>query len=180
MIATVIIDFFSRFALRPCYFLASNTLVGQFLNKHSDQSYNGMRDFVYSLFGPNILFSDAKEAKIYREIILSLLEPLASESNHNFMATLESLTKRWMINELTTQDPIVMYSAFKRFATNLVLQTFLGVDESKSPELTARVSDLSTTHWHGIISVPMNVKVFSFLSRYKKEPNIRIHITYTF
>ena len=124
-----------------------------------------MRDFVFSLFGQNIIFSDAEEAKIYRKIILALLEPLASEPNRNFMATLENLTKRWMINELTTQDPIVMYRACKQFATNLVLQAFLGVDESLSPELTARVSELSTTHWHGIISVPLNVKVFSFLSR---------------
>jgi cytochrome P450 len=124
-----------------------------------------MRDFVYSLFGPNILFSDAKEAKIYREIILALLEPLASEPNLNFLASLETLTKRWMVTELTTQDPIVMYSAFKRFATNLVLQTFLGVDEGLAPDLAARISELCTTHWHGIISVPMNVKVFSFLSR---------------
>ena len=153
--------------MRPCYIIASNRLVHLFLNERSDLSYNGLRDFVYSLFGPNILFSDAEEAKIYRELILRLLEPMSakSEPNHNFLDSLNVITKRWILNELTTSDPIYLYRSFKRFATTLVLQTFLGVDEDSNPELLARVSDLSTTHWHGIISVPMNVKVFSFLSR---------------
>jgi hypothetical protein len=116
------------------------------------------------LFGPNILFSDAEEAKIYREVILRLLDPM-SDKSCNFLESLDVITKRWMLNELTTQDPIHLYRSFKRFATAFVLQTFLGVDEDSNPELAARVSDLSTTHWHGIISVPMNVKVFSFMSR---------------
>ncbi len=153
-----------RFALRPCYVIASNKLVHLFLNERSDLSYNGLRDFVYSLFGPNILFSDAEEAKIYREVILRLLDPM-SDKSCNFLESLDVITKRWMLNELTTQDPIHLYRSFKRFATAFVLQTFLGVDEDSNPELAARVSDLSTTHWHGIISVPMNVKVFSFMSR---------------
>ncbi len=153
--------------MRPCYIIASNRLVHLFLNERSELSYNGLRDFVYTLFGPNILFSDAEEAKIYRELILRLMEPMSDKgvSSHIFMDSLDLMTKRWMLNDLTTQDPIYLYRSFKRFATALVLQTFLGVDEDSNPELLARVTDLSTSHWHGIISVPLNVKVFSFLSR---------------
>jgi hypothetical protein len=53
-----------RFALRPCLIISSNKLVHQFLNEKSDQSYNGLRDFVYSLFGQNILFSDPEDRAV--------------------------------------------------------------------------------------------------------------------
>jgi len=109
-----------RFALRPCLIISSNKLVRQFLNEKSDHTYNGLRDFVYSLFGQNILFSDPEEAKIYREIILRLMKPMQCYPGSTFQDSLNLLTQRWMSNELSTQDPIVLYKAFKRFSTNLV------------------------------------------------------------
>jgi hypothetical protein len=109
-----------RFALRPCLIISSNKLVRQFLNEKSDHTYNGLRDFVYSLFGQNILFSDPEEAKVYREIILRLMKPMQCYPGSTFQDSLNLLTQRWMSNELSTQDPIVLYKAFKRFSTNLV------------------------------------------------------------
>lgn len=46
----------------------------------------------------------------------------------------------------------------KRFATDLCLALFLGVDPLNAPDLSAKLTELSITHWHGIISVPLQIK----------------------
>ena len=55
--------FVCRFAMKPCFVLASNSLVKELLNKSSENTYNGLYDFFYGLFGDNILFADDLQCK---------------------------------------------------------------------------------------------------------------------
>lgn len=50
----------------------------------------------------------------------------------------------------------MVYKIFKALATRLSIALFLSRD--MSPEETQKISDLMTTHWRGIISVPMNMR----------------------
>ena len=50
--------FVCRFAMKPCVVLASNSLVKEILNTSSEETYNGLYDFFFGLFGDNILFAD--------------------------------------------------------------------------------------------------------------------------
>lgn len=50
----------------------------------------------------------------------------------------------------------MVYKIFKALATRLSIALFLS--HGMSPEETQKISDLMTTHWRGIISVPMNMR----------------------
>lgn len=50
----------------------------------------------------------------------------------------------------------MVYKIFKALATSLSIALFLS--HGMSPEETQKISDLMTTHWRGIISVPMNMR----------------------
>lgn len=55
------------------------------------------------------------------------------------------------------RQPVVAYESFKALATKLSISLFLS--GSLSVEEAREVSDLMTTHWHGIISVPVSIRV---------------------
>ena len=74
------------------------------------------------------------------------------------------LVSNWIIKELTTPDPVILYEKFKNFGTMFSLRCFLGIEDDFE-----EISKVATNHWHGIISVPMNVKVsFLMSSSYRK------------
>ena len=54
------------------------------------------------------------------------------------------------------REPVVVYKTFKTLATRLSIALFLSHDISE--EHSREISDLMTTHWRGIISVPMNMR----------------------
>lgn len=53
--------------------------------------------------------------------------------------------------------PIVVYKMFKELATRLSIALFLSHDIGR--EDAKEISELMTTHWRGIISVPLPIKV---------------------
>ena len=74
------------------------------------------------------------------------------------------MVSNWIIKELTTPDPVILYEKFKNFGTMFSLRCFLGIEDDFE-----EISKVATNHWHGIISVPMNVKVsFLMSSSYRK------------
>jgi cytochrome P450 len=64
--------------------------------------------------------------------------------------------------------PVAMYKHSKVLTTQLSIKLFLS--HSISTEEAQEISELMTTHWHGIISVPLNIKVplLQWKSGYKK------------
>ena len=162
--------FVCRFAMRPTYVIASNALVKELLEIDQDQTYNGLQDFFFGLFGPNILFANMSELKAMREILLPLMQPSAIQ---NYNSIMEDLVSTWIFNEIDHGQPVVMYEKFKKFSTMLSLKLFLGLEDSSADHL----STLATTHWHGIISVPLNVKMSFFMSSsYRKATEAKEEI----
>ena len=151
--------FVCRFAMRPCLIVFSNALVKELLEEHcqEDQTYNGLKDFFFGLFGHNLMFADDDESQKMRKVLIPLMHP------NKFQSILEDLVSNWTTNELTTSDPILLYEKFKHFGTIFALKCFLGIEDVKE------ASRLATTHWHGIISVPFNVKVSFLSSTYRKS-----------
>ena len=137
--------FVCRFAMRPTYVIASNTLVKELLNIEKDETYNGLQDFFFGLFGQNILFANSTQLKEMRQILLPLMQPAAIQ---NYNTILEKLVSTWILKDLNSGQPVILYDKFKKFATMLSLKLFLGLEDERADEL----SNLATTHWHGIIS----------------------------
>lgn len=54
------------------------------------------------------------------------------------------------------RKPLVIYEVFKVLATQLSIGLFLSHDVSQ--EDVREISELMTTHWRGIISVPVSVR----------------------
>ena len=68
------------------------------------------------------------------------------------------------------------YESFKALTTKLSINLFLS--SSFSCEEAKEVSDLMTTHWHGIISVPVSIRVplFVWKSGYSKALAAKVYI----
>ena len=151
--------------MRPCYILASNSLVKEMLTKRTggSETYNGLKDFFFGLFGHSIMFADSDEAKAYREFLVPMVNP---DTLVDYKAILDEVVDTWVLRDLSSSyDPVILYDKFKKFATLLTLRLFLGVDGLEAEDM----SKLATTHWHGIISVPLNVKLsFGVSSSYRK------------
>jgi len=152
--------FLCRFGMRPCLVVSSNALVKELLEKHcqDDKTYNGLKDFFFGLFGNNLMFAPDEQSQIMRKALIPLMQP------DRFQTILEDLVSNWIIKELTTPDPVILYEKFKNFGTMFSLRCFLGIEDDFE-----EISKVATNHWHGIISVPMNVKVsFLMSSSYRK------------
>ena len=105
-----------------------------------------------------------------REILIPMMQ---MDTIRNYKTILEDLVSRYIINELSTNEPVIPYEVFKKFATMLSLRLFLNLENQEAEEL----SKLATSHWHGIISVPLSVKVpFLMSSSYRKAVQARDQI----
>ena len=58
---------------------------------------------------------------------------------------------------LTTRNPLEIYEFFKEMSTHLSIAVFLG--EEVGEEAAKELSALMTTHWRGIISVPLPISI---------------------
>ena len=84
---------------------------------------------------------------------------MQTDTIKNYKPILDDLVSKFIINELSTNEPVVPYEVFKRFATMLSLKLFLNLENQEAEEL----SKLSTSHWHGIIS-GSRTKAFKIVS----------------
>ena len=157
--------FVCRLLMRPCFVLGCNSLVKTFLNQSSEKTYNGMKDYFFGLFGHSILFSsELEEVRDLRNILVPLFDPQTLLQG-SYKTTLEGLADDWMDMDLAGPEPIVIYDKFKAFSSKLVMKLFLDLDGPEAEDMMA----LATQHWHGIISVPLNIKVsFLMSSSYRK------------
>ncbi len=57
---------------------------------------------------------------------------------------------------MVLSEPVVVYEMLKELATQLSIALFLGHDIGE--EEAKEVSELMTTHWRGIISVPFSMR----------------------
>lgn len=150
--------FMTRIALKPTMVIADNALVGQFLNNCMDNFYNGLKDQYSELFGHNIMFADPEEAMALRNLFLPLFGKSALA---NYQPELERQLSYWS-SHLPINQPVNMYEQFKQFSLSYNLAVFLGVRVEDDPDLFRDLCSLSTTHWHGVMSLPMHLRIPMF------------------
>jgi len=169
--------FVTRFAMKPCFVLASNELIREFLSDPStaDDFYNGLQDYFLGLFGRSIMFgSGYEEASHYRKILSPLFSP---ESVAKFEPYLRETLDHWSLGIEKEQNGTSLYSAFKSLSLAYNLKLFLNVDAAKDTEFFNKLSALATQHWHGVISVPLNFRIgFLASSGYRKAQEAKEEI----
>ncbi len=158
----------TRLAARPCLVLGSSEAAAHFLRRDDDDFYNGLKDFFFGLFGHSILFAEAAEVRVLRAALAPMFD---RESVAQYGKVIDEEVDRWIEGLLARPDSkVVFYESFKRLSLVVNLRVFLGVKEAEQPELLESLSAAATAHWHGIISVPLNVRVplFAASSSYRR------------
>ncbi|XP_074642541.1 putative cytochrome P450 120 [Tubulanus polymorphus] len=147
--------FVSRILNKPTVFVGSNTVARELLSDQTDNLELGYKSLMGEIFGQNILFTEGPEAHNLRLLMSNLF---SHGKMSNFHSKIESIIQK-SLGQLTNTAQIKVYEFFKRMMTEICLSVFLDLDFEESTELASTIVNLTTTHWHGIISVPLNVKL---------------------
>lgn len=145
--------FLSRFLNKPTVFVCSNKVLHKILNEESEKLELGYKQFMGEIYGDNILFTDGDSATVLRDTLSHLFTAESLESYHE---TIDRIVNK-SFTDLNTGNPVCVYTFFKKLAIEICLSLFLGLDFNHSD--ASVITELTTTHWHGIISVPVAVKI---------------------
>ncbi|XP_064602780.1 putative cytochrome P450 120 [Liolophura sinensis] len=147
--------FKARFLNKPTVFVGSNKGVQDVLNDDSSALEMGYRAFMYQIYGDNILFMNDEESIEVRKCLCKLF---TTHSIEDYQKTIDAITSKYL-NDIDTSKPLCVYSVLKQLATEICLSLFLDLDFAHSKDLAVQISSLTKTHWHGIVSVPLNLKL---------------------
>ncbi|CAH1782973.1 unnamed protein product [Owenia fusiformis] len=147
--------FLSRLLSKPTVFVSSNKGVKELLEDKAMNCDLGYKAFMYEIYGDNILFTDGINSVVLREILHNLF---SAESVASYQESIQRLTSR-ALEDLHSRSPVNVYKFFKRLTTEICLSVFLDIDFQTAQELSSQICELTTTHWHGIISVPVSIKM---------------------
>jgi cytochrome P450 len=113
-------------------------------------------DHIQELYGrESIMFSDEEDYMRLRKIIHSVVEPHRLAEQDDLISSVIALH----LGSLNEQAEVPLYQTFKRLSTDLCLALFLGMDLKDLKENSEKYTALATTHWHGIVSIPLKVQV---------------------
>nr|XP_002130785.1 beta-amyrin 11-oxidase [Ciona intestinalis] len=144
-----------RILNNPTIFVCSPQAVKTLLSEEmANDIEHGYKSILHRLYGDNIVFENDVTAnelhnclkncfqnmELYKETVNRLCEPLLS-----------SLHLR--------TEPVYIYPEFKRVMTRMCLELFLGIKTESCLDQTEEITHLATQHWHGIISVPVSLKI---------------------
>ncbi|XP_030841572.1 putative cytochrome P450 120 isoform X2 [Strongylocentrotus purpuratus] len=124
----------------------------------------GYKAMLHHLYGDNIMFEEAAEANRLHALMHHVF---IQNALLNFDSIVQKFIQRHF-SDLHSRPSVQVYETFKLFATELMLALFLDLDVSDSADLVHDVASLATTHWHGVISVPMNWSVSYWSSSCKR------------
>ncbi|KAF0294237.1 putative cytochrome P450 120 [Amphibalanus amphitrite] len=156
--------FLTRLLLRPTVVLADNRAVRHLL-RDRETFQCGLRDMFMPLLGENLVFMEGGRADSIRASLHSLF---SSETATNYQAITERVTRHWL-EQLDSDRPVDLYAAFKQLSMELNLAVFLGLERRERGADVAAVTDIATTHWHGLYALPVSVSVpFTTSSSYKQ------------
>lgn len=145
--------FLGRILNKPTVFLTSSRAVKEALNEKSDNFSMGYREFMFELFEENLIFLEGDAWQVPRDMLYQVF------NNDNLSQSMD-ICKQLISNhtkEIPLRIPLVAYQHFKVLTTQLSINLFLS--HTLTQEEAEEISQLMTTHWHGIISVPLSVKV---------------------
>ncbi|XP_014680827.1 PREDICTED: putative cytochrome P450 120 isoform X2 [Priapulus caudatus] len=149
--------FQARFLNQPTVFIGSNTAVRELLHDKYNCFRMGYKDFFHQIYGNSLLFSDGLEAEELRQSLHDLFQP-ASTSLNEHSVQIDRFAEE-AVETMLSKDYILVYEHFKQVTTQLCLSLFLGLDHSLSVDLMKELCELSTVHWHGMISVPLSLSL---------------------
>ncbi|XP_069781485.1 uncharacterized protein [Narcine bancroftii] len=119
---------------------------------------------MHDLYGDNLVTTNGEEAQLLR---LSLMQLFNSKTLETLRDYIDRVCTR-NLKDLAQREPVVIYEMFKRLATEIVLGIFLNVDAEESAAFSRQITELSTQHWHGLISAPVNVKMSAWSSGFSQ------------
>ncbi|XP_019857503.1 PREDICTED: cytochrome P450 26B1-like [Amphimedon queenslandica] len=145
--------FLGRLLNKPTIFLTGSSSVKELLNDKWRCFTIGYKEFMFEIFGDNLIFHDGETWEQAREGLESVFE---LQNLSQSLDTVKQLIKDH-IKETPLNSPTSAYTHFKSLATQISMKLFL------SPLLTEdemrEITELMTIHWHGIISLPVNIKL---------------------
>lgn len=148
-------NFIARFLNKATVFVGCNNTLNCLLKEEADNLDLGYKMFMADIYGDNILFTDGVDMVSLRES-LSLL--FTADAIQSYQQTINHVVKKFT-DKINTQKPVCLYETLKRVCIEVCLSLFLGIDFDTTADLTETIVSLTTTHWHGIISVPVNLKL---------------------
>ncbi|XP_041368097.1 putative cytochrome P450 120 [Gigantopelta aegis] len=146
--------FATRFLNKPTVFVGSNAGVAQILQETVDLEL-GYKAYMEQMYGDNIIFANGEIADHLRTCLCQLF---TEDCLCSYTTTVHSIMKYAMEN-LDHSKPVPVYTLFKQLATEICLSIFLGLNMQEANSYTDAIVSLTTTHWHGIISVPLSLKI---------------------
>lgn len=143
--------FESRIFNVPTIFVCSHEETREMLNEKSADFDHGYDAFLYNSYGDNILFQSGKEAIKLHETLCKIF----SKTEFTYSSITEVIKP--FIESLDKNESLDIYSISKAIMTKLCLNLFLGIKDEDN-EMIETISKLSTLHWHGIVSLPVNLR----------------------
>ena len=146
--------FLTRIFMKQTIVISEHKLINHFLSHSDEDFYNGLKDFS-DLFGHNIMFANADEAAQLKNILLPLFGPNAVQS---YQTVLNDVLEDWSQN-LNLHEEINLYEEFKNISLAYNINIFMGVRKIDDEDFFSSIKELSSTHWHGVMSVPFNISI---------------------
>lgn len=145
--------FQSRFLNQKTVFICSYEGTRELLEEKWEDFEHGYKSFLYNSYGDNILFQNGDAASYLRNCMLPIFQ---GNSGHKIIEmTCDDFFQAFCIDD----DKITnVYEEFKALMTKLCLQLFLGFADTTS-DTSKSIAELATLHWHGIISMPISLKI---------------------
>lgn len=114
---------------------------------------HGYESFLFNSYGDNILFQNGKAASYMRKCMHPIFDDFSR------CETVVTNVCNAFFSVFLSQGNISpnVYEDFKALMTNLCVKLFLDIEDGT--EMSNAISKLATVHWHGIISVPVSLKV---------------------
>ncbi|XP_019644277.1 PREDICTED: uncharacterized protein LOC109485252 isoform X3 [Branchiostoma belcheri] len=147
--------FQARFINRPTVFVGSAEAVKKLLNEKTQHFDMGYKALWQGLYGENVLFSDGTEAIALRALLIPLFN---REAVSGYQNTVERICDR-TLQSIPAGKPVKVYELLKQMSTEISMGLFLDIEREADNSLGPHVSQLMTQHWHGIISMPANLKL---------------------
>ncbi|XP_046358517.2 cytochrome P450 716B1-like [Haliotis rufescens] len=144
-----------RFLNKPTVFVCSNSGVEKVLADGGEHLELGYKAFMGQIFGDNILFTNGEEAQVLRQ---SLSQLFTEDSVRTYHQTIDRVLNKKLAS-MDISQPKCLYAFFKQLVTEICLSLFLGLDFQDAQEVSDTIISMTTTHWHGIISVPLPLKI---------------------
>ena len=161
--------FTCRLLTRQTIVIGDHQLLVDFLSKSQKHFRNGLNDFA-ELFGDTIMFAEEETAFELKKILLPLF---SEESVVSYENILTDELSSWS-ESLDTSRDINLYEEFKNLSLSYNVSMFMGVKRKEEEELFETIRSLSSTHWHGVVSLPLNISLPLFgQGGYKKAINAK-------